>query len=86
MAEQLFEQNHYVLLMPGAAEEFLTAAELVVFLQRLLEEYPNAADADIKQFSTVTEQAQRLIETTCELPIAPGQTVEWYAVRLNKKK
>lgn len=85
MAEQLFEQNHYVLLMPGAAEEFLTASELSEFLQRLLEEYPDAVDADIKQFDTIADRANRLIETTCELAIAPGQTVEWYAVRLTKK-
>ena len=85
MPEQLFEENHYVLLMPGAAEEFVTSAELAEFLQQLLLEYPDAVDADVKQFGTVQEQAQRLIETTCELPIAPGQTVEWYAVRLNKK-
>ena len=84
MPEQLFEENHYVLLMPGAEEEFVTAAELVQFLQRLLVEYPDAVDADIEQYDALEDRARRLVETTCELPIAPGQTVEWYAVRLNK--
>ena len=84
MPEQLFEENHYVLLMPGAAEEFVTAEELLEFLQRLLVEYPDAVDADIKQYDALKDRARRLIETTCELPIAPGQTVEWYAVRLKK--
>ena len=84
MPEQLFEQNHYVLLMPGAAEEFVTPEELLEFLQQLLVEYPDAVDADIKQFDAPEDRARRLIETTCEFPIGPGQTVEWYAVRLNK--
>ena len=84
MPEQLFEENHYVLLMPGAEEEFVTALELVQFLQRLLVEYPDAVDADIEQYDALEDRARRLVETTCELPIAPGQTVEWYAVRLNK--
>ncbi|WP_017326235.1 chlororespiratory reduction protein 7 [Synechococcus sp. PCC 7336] len=85
MPEQLFEENHYVLLMPGCPEEFVSAAELEVFLERLLQEYPDAADADIQQYDTPAKRAQRLIQTTCELPIAPGQMVEWYAVRLNKR-
>ncbi|MEO0852201.1 MAG: chlororespiratory reduction protein 7 [Cyanobacteria bacterium J06648_11] len=84
MSELFFDPNHYVLLMPGAPEEFLTRSELVAFLQALMAEYPQAVDADLKRFDDLDDRAQRLIETACELDFAPGQTVQWYAVRLSK--
>lgn len=84
MGEQLWEEDRYVLLMPGAAEDFLTRAELTAFLGALLREYPQAVDADLQRFDDVGDRVARLIQTTCELEIAPGQTVQWYAVRLSK--
>ncbi|MEM9511831.1 MAG: chlororespiratory reduction protein 7, partial [Cyanobacteria bacterium P01_E01_bin.48] len=42
MPEQLLDENHYVLLMPGAPEEFLSRAEMLAFLQSLLQEYPQS--------------------------------------------
>ena len=85
MPDHLFDENHYVLLMPDCPEEFVSAEELADFLAKILEAYPEAADADVMQFPTVSERVQRLVQTTCELEIGPGESVQWYAVRLNKR-
>ena len=85
MADHLFDENHYVLLMHNCPEEFVTAAELATFLGKLLEAYPAALDADVMAFPTAAERVERLMQTTCELDIGPGESVQWYAVRLNKR-
>lgn len=84
MSDHFLNLDRYVLLMPGAAEEFLTRSELMVFLQALMAEYPQAVDADLQRFGTPAERAERLLETTCEFDFAPGQTLQWHAVRLSK--
>ncbi|MEM9512214.1 MAG: chlororespiratory reduction protein 7 [Cyanobacteria bacterium P01_E01_bin.48] len=48
------------------------------------QEYPQSLAADRKQYSRDWNRAERLLETTCEFDIGPGQTVQWYAVRLSK--
>ncbi|MEN9205494.1 MAG: chlororespiratory reduction protein 7 [Thermostichales cyanobacterium BF4_bins_65] len=74
--------DHYVVLLPNAVDEqFLTPAELRQFLIRLLQEYPHLQE---RSPMALEQQVQRLIDTTCELEISPGQVVQWYAVRLTK--
>lgn len=82
--EQLRDQHHFVLLLPTLEEQFLARAELEEFLQRLIGEYPHLLDSDLQRYGTPDSQVQRLIETTCSLEIEPGQSVQWYAVRLKK--
>ncbi len=84
--EHLRDQNHFVLLLPELDEQFLTRSELIEFLSRLLQEHPHLIDADLQRYSSPVDQVQRLIETTCSVEIEPGQTVEWYAVRLRKNR
>jgi hypothetical protein len=86
MAEILRQEDHYVLLMPGCPEEFVTAAQLVEFLAQMLGEYPEVIDTDLQRYDSDRARAERLIQTACELQIAPGETVEWYAVRLDKHR
>lgn len=78
----LRDESNYVLLMPDQPETFVTATELTAFLAQLVTAYPHIADPGMA--STPTLQAERLIQTTCEVEIAPGETVQWYAVRLSK--
>lgn len=82
--EQLRDEEHYVLLLPSLEEQFLSREELQVYLKALIEEYPDCLELDLRRYTDPGEQVQRLIDITCELTIAPGQAVQWYAVRLQK--
>ncbi|MGY2717187.1 NAD(P)H-hydrate repair Nnr-like enzyme with NAD(P)H-hydrate dehydratase domain [Thermostichus sp. MS-CIW-21] len=83
--ELLRAANHYVLLIPGLPEQFLTPEELQEFLVRLLQEHPHLVDADLARYPTPQAQAQRLIDTACEVEVSPGETVQWHPVRLRKR-
>jgi hypothetical protein len=77
----LRELDHYVVLEPAAAERILTAAETLAWLSgqlAALEQPP----ADLAELSSPREQALRLLDTACELELAPGLTIQWYAVRI----
>ena len=78
----LRELDHYVVLEPAAAaERFLTAAETLDWLAdhlRGLAEPP----ADLAGLADPRQRAQRLLETACELELAPGMVIQWFAVRL----
>ncbi len=82
--ESLREDNHYVLLLPSSDEQFLTRDEIREFLAALLVEHPYLIDSDLKQYPDPIAQAQRLMDTACSLELSQGETVQWYAVRLNK--
>ncbi|MEN9203051.1 MAG: chlororespiratory reduction protein 7 [Thermostichus sp. DG_1_6_bins_120] len=83
--EQLRAANHYVLLMPGLPEQFLSLEELKEFLEQLLEEHPHLIDADLARYPNRQAQVQRLIDTTCEVEVTPGEILQWHPVRLNKR-
>ncbi|WP_346292199.1 chlororespiratory reduction protein 7 [Sphaerothrix gracilis] len=79
----MFQEDMFVLLAPGKSEVFLTPEELQTQLEAILagqEELPR----DLKKFSSRAEQAKHLINTACELELKPGETLQWYAVRLEK--
>ncbi|MFM7455888.1 MAG: chlororespiratory reduction protein 7 [Vulcanococcus sp.] len=75
------ELDHYVVLEPGQAEQLLSAADTLPWLERQLErlQQPPADLADLPDAAT---RAQRLLETACELELEPGVVVQWFAVRL----
>jgi hypothetical protein len=77
----LRELDHYVVLEPGGGETILTASETLAWLATRLEgmEVP---PADLVSLAGSAERARRLLETACELEVAPGLTVQWFAVRL----
>ena len=77
----LRELDHYVVLEPGASERILSAAETLAWLAEQLgqlEEPP----ADLADLADADARAARLLETACELELAPGLTIQWFAVRL----
>lgn len=81
---RLYESDTYVVLAPGVAEEFLTTAELATKLRSLLATRQDDLPRDLQGLATVEEQAIALLENACEVEIAPGERLQWYAVRLEK--
>ena len=73
--------DHYVVLEPGAGERILTAAETLAWLAGHLQELVDPP-ADLLSLPGAEVQAERLLETACELELAPGRTIQWFAVRL----
>lgn len=80
----MYQEEMYVVLMPGEAEFFATPDELLAHLVDRLAERQADLPRDLQKFTTVTEQAQYLRDTGCELELQPGETMQWYVVRLEK--
>lgn len=77
----LRELDHYVVLEPGGSECILTAAETRQWLVRQLA-CLDVLPPDLAALSEPQQRAERLLETACELELAPGLVVQWFAVRL----
>lgn len=75
------ELDHYVVLEPGQAEQLLSAADTLPWLERQLERL-SEPPADLAALPDAVARAQRLLETACELELEPGVVVQWFAVRL----
>jgi hypothetical protein len=81
----MYQQDHFVVLETNQPEQFFTVAELLIKLEKTLLAIPNEdLPRDLQKFSSVTEQAQYLIDTSCSLDIGLGEYLHWYAVRLEK--
>jgi hypothetical protein len=80
----MYQEEMFVVLMPGAAEEFLTAEALLDRLASLLGNRQADLPRDLQRFSSVADQARHLRDTACELELSPGETMQWYVVRLEK--
>ena len=80
----MYKEEMFVVLMPGIAEEFLAAEELLERLIGLLGDRQQDLPRDLQRFTTVAAQALHLRDTACELELAPGETMQWYVVRLEK--
>lgn len=74
----------YVVLVPGEDEVFLTPEELLERLQGLLQLRQADLPRDLQKFSLVDDQARHLRDTACELELRPGESMQWYIVRLEK--
>ncbi|MDA0268836.1 MAG: chlororespiratory reduction protein 7 [Cyanobacteria bacterium] len=85
MADALmYQEEMFVLLAPGQEETILTPAELLDYLKTTLTDYPGDLPRDVAKFATVEAQATYLRDQSCELPLQPGQTLQWYAIRVEK--
>lgn len=79
----MYQEDAYVVLEPDQPEVFLSPEELLQKLEKILRDREDLP-RDLKRFSTVSEQAKYLMETSCEFDIEPGQYLQWYVVRLEK--
>jgi Protein CHLORORESPIRATORY REDUCTION 7 len=82
----MYSEEMFVFLTPDASETFLTPPELTDKLKEVLQAYEQANELprDLQKLSSTDERAQYLVETHCEFETAPGERVQWYAVRLEK--
>lgn len=81
----MYRQDHFVVLEADQPEQFLTAAELQSKLEAILAQRQDDLPQDLQKISTISAQAQYLLDTSCELDMGPGQFLQWYVVRLEKE-
>lgn len=70
-----------MVLEPAAAERILSAAETLDWLEGQLASL-ESPPVDLEDLRDDRARAQRLLETACALELAPGRTIQWFAVRL----
>lgn len=80
----MFQEDAYVVLEPNQPEQLLTPEELLEKLKVILSQRQDDLPRDLQKFATVEEQAQYLMETSCELDVGPESYLQWYVVRLEK--
>ena len=80
----MYQQDNFVVLEPNQQEQFLTANELLEKLKVVLAQEQQQLPHELQSFSSIEEQANYLIDSSCELVLKPGQYLQWYAVRLEK--
>jgi hypothetical protein len=77
----LRELDHYVVLEPGGNEAILSAADTLSWLATHLASLHEPPD-DLAEIEDPEARARRLLDTACELELAPGMAIQWFAVRL----
>lgn len=80
----LYSEEMFVFLTPDANETFLTPPELIDQLKEVLKAHKNDLPRDLQKLESDDQRAKYLLETHCEFETAPGESVQWYAVRLKK--
>jgi hypothetical protein len=81
----MYQQDDFVVLETNQPEQFLTAAELLIKLEKILSQLPDQdLPPDLQKFQSVTEKSQYLLDTSCNLDVGSGEYLHWYAVRLEK--
>ena len=70
-----------MVLEPASGERILSAAETLQWLEQQLATMA-APPADLEDLPEPRLQAERLLETACQLELEPGRSVQWFAVRL----
>jgi hypothetical protein len=80
----MFNNDAYVLLETDRPEQLLTPVEMFAKLQEIVIKYADDLPIDVQQITGVEERVQYLLDTSCELNLAPGEYLQWYAVRLEK--
>ena len=73
--------DNYVVLVPGEKEQFLNKEQTLLWIQSWLNKF-DSLPLDLASKSSITEAAQHLLDTACDLEIEAGFTIQWYAVRL----
>jgi hypothetical protein len=85
MADPLmYQEEMFVLLVPGQEEEILSAEELLTRLEAILRDRQDDLPRELARLATPAEQARHLRDQACELNLRPGHTLQWYAIRLEK--
>lgn len=80
----MFNNDAYVVLEPDRPEELLTPAEMFAKLQEIVIKYSDDLPIDVRQIASTEDRVKYLLDTSCELELAPGRYLQWYEVRLEK--
>jgi hypothetical protein len=80
----MFQEDAFVVLETNQPEQLLTPTELLEKLKVVLATRQDDLPRDLQKFASVEEQAQSLMDTSCELDVGPGEYLQWYVVRLEK--
>ena len=80
----MFQEDAYVLLETNLPEQILSPEELLEKLKAVLSQRQDDLPRDLQKFASIEEQAQYLMETSCELDVGPEGYLQWYVVRLEK--
>ena len=80
----MFNNDAYVLLETNLPEQLLTPAEMFDKLKEFVLKFAENLPDDVRRIGSVDERVQYLLDTSCELDLAPGEYLQWYAVRLEK--
>lgn len=80
----MYSEDAFVLLEPNQPEQFLTPTELLEKLKAILATRQDDLPRDLQKFTDLEQQANYLLNTSCEFDVGPGQYLQWYAVRLEK--
>ncbi|WP_309737773.1 chlororespiratory reduction protein 7 [Chamaesiphon sp. OTE_20_metabat_361] len=80
----MFNNEAYVVLETDSPEQILTPAEMSAKLQEIVIKFADDLPIDVQQISGVNERVKYLLDTSCELDLAPGEYLQWYAIRLEK--
>jgi Protein CHLORORESPIRATORY REDUCTION 7 len=80
----MFNNDAYVVLETDRPEELLTPVEMFAKLKEIVIKFGDELPIDVQQISGIDRQVQYLLDTSCELDLAPGEYLRWYVVRLEK--
>jgi len=80
----MFQEDAFVVLESNQPEQFMTPTQLLEKLKVILATRQDDLPRDLQKFTSVEEQAQYLLDTSCELDVGPGDYLQWYVVRLEK--
>jgi Protein CHLORORESPIRATORY REDUCTION 7 len=80
----MFNNDAYVVLETDRPEQLLTPAEMFAKLKEIVIKFADDLPIDVQQISGVDARVQYLLDTSCELDLAPGEYFQWYVVRLEK--
>ena len=80
----MFNNDAYVVLETDRPEEILTPAEMFAKLTDIVTKFANDLPIDVQQITGIEARVKYLLDTSCELDLAPGQYLQWYVVRLEK--
>ncbi len=80
----MFDNDAYVVLEAGQEEQILTPIEMFDKLKQIVTKFSAELPADVQKITSIDDRVKYLLDTSCELDLAPGEYLQWYEIRLEK--